>query len=84
MEIGKHMTAPMGIDIVVITPHEWENVRHRFEADKPNWMPYDSQLVEMHITNCGYGILDAEYMTAIDDEFILDDIYKMLEDQKER
>lgn len=81
MEIGKKMKLSWGLEFIVITPEEWEKVRPQFEADRFNWMPYDSQLIQMHIANCGFGILDAEYMTAIDDEGYLGEIYTMLEKQ---
>lgn len=81
MEIGKKMKLSWGLEFIAITPEEWEKVRPQFEADRFNWMPYDSQLIQMHIANCGFGILDAEYMTAIDDEGYLSEIYTMLEKQ---
>ena len=81
MEIGKKMKLSWGLEFIAITPEEWEKVRPQFEADRFNWMHYDSQLIQMHIANCGFGILDAEYMTAIDDEGYLGEIYTMLEKQ---
>jgi hypothetical protein len=78
MEIGKYMESPLGFGIIVITPEEWEKAKPQFEKERLNWTDYDSSLIDMHIANCGYGIIDEEYMTAIDDEFVLEDIYNML------
>lgn len=71
-----------GVEFTAITPEEWKELKPVLEADKLNWMPYDSSLIEIHIANCGYGILDKEYGTAIDDDYYLDDIYTMLNNQK--
>ena len=82
MEIGKRMKTSFGLEFIAITPEEWEKVKPQFEADRLNWMPYDSSLIGIHIANCGYGIIDAEYLTAIDDDYYLDEIYTMLKNQK--
>ena len=82
MEIGKRMKTSWGLEFIAITPEEWKKVKPQYEADRFNWMPYDSQLMSIHIANCGYGILDAEYLTAIYDEGYLAEIYDMLKESK--
>ena len=71
-----------GVEFTAITPEEWKELKPVLEAGIPEtWMPYDSSLIEIHIANCGYGILDKEYGTAIDDEYYLDEIYSMVENK---
>ena len=74
--IGKRISVSSG-EVLVITPDEWKKAKAGFESNA-NWMPYDSRLIEIHIANCGFGIIDWEYMTAIDDEYILEEVYNEL------
>lgn len=79
MAIGKKMETKDGLRFIAITPDEWRTVKTNLEADWWNWKDwYDSNLIEMHIKNCGYGIIDEKTLTAIDNEFDLDEIYSML------
>lgn len=48
----------------------------------PQWDDYNKMVAECHLQNAGVIIVDIEYQTPIDDEFDLDEIYRMLETQK--
>lgn len=80
-EFGKRFTTSGGFEVILVSPEEWKKLKPEFEK-RVNWMPYDSNLIEMHIANCGYGVIDPEYLTAIDDEFSLDDVYSSLEAER--
>lgn len=57
----------------------------KFELVKeidPQWDGYNKAVAECHLQNAGVIIIDIEYQTPIDDEFDLDEIYRMLETQK--
>ncbi len=57
----------------------------KFELVKeinPQWDDYNKTVAECHLQNAGVIIVDIEYQTPIDDEFDLDEIYRMLETQK--
>lgn len=57
----------------------------KFELVKeinPQWDDYNKTVAECHLQNAGVIIIDIEYQTPIDDEFDLDEIYRMLETQK--
>ena len=71
----KELVTSFGLKVYLISPEEWKENKAKYESNA-NWMPYDSKLIEIHILNCGHGVIDAEYMTAIDDEFYLDEIYR--------
>ena len=40
---------------------------------------YDRRVALCHIANCGHIIIDEEYELPIDNEYDLDEIYKMIE-----
>lgn len=77
MKIGTEKETSYGMKFLAITPKEWEVLRPL--TYQCNWSDYDRLMVEMHIGNCGYGILSAEYQTPIDNEYDLAEIYTMLE-----
>lgn len=45
---------------------------------KPSWSNYDKQVAGMHLSNAGKIIVDTTYGNPIDNEFDLDEIYKIL------
>lgn len=45
---------------------------------KPSWSSYDKQVAGMHLSNAGKIIVDTTYGNPIDNEFDLDEIYKIL------
>ena len=60
--------------LLSISKEEWEKARPRIEA-RPNWSGYDSCQISMHIANCGYGVINGKTFDAVDDEFLLNDVY---------
>ena len=77
--IGTKKETKSGVRFIAITPDEWKEAKPLLEADWQTWKDwYDSDLIEMHIKNCGFGIIDEKTLTAIDNEFDLDEIYSML------
>lgn len=61
-----------GQSVILINKEEWEKSKSKISL---GWFDYDISLIEIHIANCGYGILDKETETPIDNEYILDEIY---------
>ena len=64
-----------GHNVFVLTEEEWNKNRSFFETKVAGWSQYDSSLIGMHIANCGFGIVDEQWLTAIDDEYLLGDVY---------
>jgi hypothetical protein len=57
----------------------------KFELVKeinPQWDDYNKTMAECHLQNAGVIIVDTKYEVPIDNEFDLDEIYRMLETQK--
>lgn len=57
----------------------------KFELVKeinPQWDDYNKTLAECHLQNAGVIIVDTKYEVPIDNEFDLDEIYRMIETQK--
>ena len=75
---GRKITTTGGLEVLLVSPEEWKRQKPVLEK-RINWMPYDSHLIEMHIRNCGFGIIDPDYMTAIDNEYDLEDVYNFIE-----
>lgn len=67
-------------EYVIISKEEWKSLRSVFEAKRsPFWDSYNSSLIDMHIANCGYGILDGTRFDAVDNEFELSQVYSSIE-----
>lgn len=45
----------------------------------PTWENYDKTVAQCHIKNVGVIIVDTEYHKPIDNEYDLDEIYRILE-----
>lgn len=57
----------------------------KFELIKeidPTWGDYDSTVAQCHLKNVGVIIVDSEYHTPIDNEYDLDEIYRILETKR--
>lgn len=48
----------------------------------PQWDDYNKAVAECHLQNAGVIIVDTKYEVPIDNEFDLDEIYRMIETQK--
>ena len=49
---------------------------------KSSWSDYDKQVADMHLSNTGKIIVDTTYGNPIDNEYDLDEIYKILSRSK--
>lgn len=75
---GKKRQTSYGLQYIIITPNEWKVLKPIATHDC-DWTDYDVEMIDIHIMNCGYGILDAEYQRPIDNEYDLDEIYTSIE-----
>ena len=48
----------------------------------PEWSDYDKKVAECHLANAGVVIVDTEYGQPIDNEYDLEEIYRILEKEK--
>lgn len=48
----------------------------------PWWDNYDKTVAQCHLKNAGVIIVDSEYHTPINNEYDLDEIYRILETEK--
>ncbi len=78
-QLELHRTS-YGLGYYTITPEQWEEELK--PAVKEDWSEYDINLVEIHIKNCGLGILDEAFYMPIDNEYDLDAIYNDIEESK--
>ena len=66
-----------GLEYFLITPDDWKILKPlTYECE---WTDYERQMIGIHIMNCGYGIIDAEYQRPIDNEYDLEEIYTSIE-----
>lgn len=77
---NKTYTTNYGLKFFLITPSEWSILK--LATYQCGWTDYDRHMVDLHIKNCGYGILDTEYQTPIDNEYDLDEIYTQIAESK--
>ena len=50
----------------------------------PEWNAFDKVIAETHLSNYGIIIVDSKYMLPIDNEYDLDQIYKIIESTKQK
>jgi hypothetical protein len=74
---GTKRQTSYGLNYIIITPNEWKVLKPL--ATHCDWTDYDIRMIDIHIMNCGYGILDAEYQRPIDNEYDLEEIYSSIE-----
>lgn len=75
---GKSIKTQGGLRAIMISKAELDSHIDEIESN-PRWFkPYDSNMLKIHIANCGSCFIDPVTMTAIDDEYILDEIYNEL------
>lgn len=67
-------TTSYGLKFHLITPDEWAYLK--IFSYKCGWSDFDRHNVDLHILNCGYGILDVVYQRPITNEYDLDEIYE--------
>lgn len=48
----------------------------------PGWSDYDKKVAESHLANTGVVIVDAKYGQPIDNEYDLEEIYRIIEKEK--
>lgn len=48
----------------------------------PQWDDYNKTVAQCHLKNAGGIIVDSEYHTPIDNDYDLDEIYRILETKK--
>lgn len=63
-----------GYSLKIFTAAEWKKLRSQFEQ-LLGWSEYDSNLISLHIANCGYGIIDQKWQCPVDDDCPLYDMY---------
>ena len=66
-----------GLEYFLISPADWKILKPlTYECE---WTDYERHTIELHIMNCGYGIIDTKYQRPIDNEYDLDEIYLSVE-----
>ena len=50
----------------------------------PEWSDYDKTIAECHLANTGVVIVDTEYGQPIDNEYDLEEIYRLLEKENKK
>lgn len=50
----------------------------------PEWSDYDKTIAECHLANTGVVIVDTEHGQPIDNEYDLEEIYRLLEKENKK